>query len=158
MSSLQGTVVTLQTDVAALVAEMEAAVRQATTFIDGPYFDIPGDGIDQDCSGADSVCNASNDSDGDGYIAAPLGPDCDDDAPKRHPGAPELCNGYDDNCNFLIDEGNPGGGATCGAGGPGVACSDRARVSAAMSRAGDGAAGGDGSPMGGTNVRPCACI
>ncbi len=73
-----------------------------------------GDGIDQDCSGADSVCNASNDSDGDGYIAAPLGPDCDDDAPKRHPGAPELCNGYDDNCNFLIDEGNPGGGATCG--------------------------------------------
>ncbi len=34
VSSLQGTVVTLQSDVAALVAEMEAAIRQATAFID----------------------------------------------------------------------------------------------------------------------------
>jgi hypothetical protein len=34
VSSLQGTAVTLQADVAALVAEMETAVRQATAFID----------------------------------------------------------------------------------------------------------------------------
>jgi len=34
VSSLQGTVVTLQGDVAALVAEMETAIRQATAFID----------------------------------------------------------------------------------------------------------------------------
>lgn len=34
VSSLQGTAVTLQSDVAALVAEMEAAIRQATAFID----------------------------------------------------------------------------------------------------------------------------
>ena len=34
VSSLQGTADTLQTDVAALVADMEAAVREATAFID----------------------------------------------------------------------------------------------------------------------------
>ncbi len=73
-----------------------------------------GDGIDQNCDGTDSVCNAINDSDGDGYIAAPLGPDCDDDAAKIHPGAIELCNGIDDNCDGFSDEGNPGGGASCG--------------------------------------------
>ena len=34
VSSLQGTADALQTDVAALVADMEAAVREATAFID----------------------------------------------------------------------------------------------------------------------------
>ncbi len=73
-----------------------------------------GDGIDQDCVGGDAVCNSGNDSDGDGYISfAAGGPDCDDDAPKRHPGAVEVCNGYDDNCDNLVDEGNPDGGAVC---------------------------------------------
>ena len=48
---------------------------------------------------------------GTGY---PIGADCDDDAPKIHPGASELCNNLDDNCNKVIDEGNPGGGAQCG--------------------------------------------
>ncbi len=31
--------------------------------------------------------------------------DCDDSNPSVHPGAVELCNGIDDNCNSLIDEG-----------------------------------------------------
>jgi hypothetical protein len=32
----------------------------------------------------------------------------------------ELCNGVDDNCNGTVDEGDPGGGATCATGVPGV--------------------------------------
>jgi len=32
----------------------------------------------------------------------------------------ELCNGQDDNCNGTTDEGNPGGGAACSTGQPGV--------------------------------------
>ena len=44
------------------------------------------------------------DNDGDGY-APPQ--DCNDANPAVHPGAPELCNGIDDNCNGQIDEGCP---------------------------------------------------
>src|SRR3989338_9144876 len=33
--------------------------------------------------------------------------DCNDGVAAIHPGAPEVCNGTDDNCNLLIDEGFP---------------------------------------------------
>jgi hypothetical protein len=36
---------------------------------------------------------------------------------QTDPGMNEICNGADDNCNGLVDEGNPGGGAECGPGG-----------------------------------------
>lgn len=37
-----------------------------------------------------------------GYAA--LGGDCDDTDPNIHPGAPEVCNGKDDNCDGFVDE------------------------------------------------------
>ena len=42
------------------------------------------------------------DADGDGY---PVPEDCDDTDPLIYPGAPERCNGLDDNCDGNIDEG-----------------------------------------------------
>jgi hypothetical protein len=71
-----------------------------------------GDGIDQDCNGADPLCTPINDQDGDGYTADY---DCDDSTNKLSPGNPEICNAIDDDCDGVVDDGNPGGGASCGA-------------------------------------------
>jgi hypothetical protein len=62
-----------------------------------------GDGIDQDCDGTDTPCV---DTDSDGV------PDCQEVAcgagaaqdPTVHPGAKELCDGKDNDCNQQIDE------------------------------------------------------
>ncbi|MBZ5637647.1 MAG: putative metal-binding motif-containing protein [Acidobacteriia bacterium] len=74
-------------------------------------------------------CNTFVDSDpdldADGYplcsvTGLPL--DCNDQRDFIHPGAPELCNGMDDNCDGVIDEGNPGGGRPCTVPGKQGAC------------------------------------
>jgi hypothetical protein len=80
-------------------------------------------GVDDDCDGAtdEGVTRAFyRDADGDGFgqpdeaIAAcgsaPIGyassdTDCDDTRPSVNPGAPEVCNGVDDNCSGTTDEG-----------------------------------------------------
>ena len=58
------------------------------------------DGIDQNCSGYDSVCLCSldDDTDGDGYDICDG--DCDDDDPDINPGAEEICgDGIDQDCD-----------------------------------------------------------
>jgi N-acetylneuraminic acid mutarotase len=54
-------------------------------------------------TGARYALGAAADNDGDGYRACEG--DCDDANPSVHPGAVEVCNGIDDNCNGAIDEG-----------------------------------------------------
>jgi hypothetical protein len=82
-------------------------------------------GYDDDCDGsADGMgsqgcVNYYTDSDQDGYgvgtglclcsaiasISATQGGDCNDGSTFIHPGAAELCNGFDDNCDGQVDEG-----------------------------------------------------
>lgn len=45
------------------------------------------------------------DADGDGICAPPEGTDCDDDDPSRSPAWDEACDGRDDDCDGIIDEG-----------------------------------------------------
>lgn len=64
------------------------------------------DQADLDGDGTGNLCDP--DADGDSYLAP--ADDCDDLDPAVHPGAPELCDGVDNNCLAGIDE-NPEAGA-----------------------------------------------
>ncbi len=74
------------------------------------------DNKDNNCSGSiDEGCDDDNDGYCDGNMQLVGTPatcqsgsgDCDDTTPSIHPGAGELCNGIDDNCNGQVDEGAP---------------------------------------------------
>jgi cysteine-rich repeat protein len=78
-----------------------------------PVGEICGNGIDDDCNGAENNgCGGVCDTDGDGYMQSNLpwciifGPldDCDDDNPNVHPGATEIRDGADNDCDGLTDE------------------------------------------------------
>ena len=83
-----------------------------------PFADELCDGVDQDCDGslADEPTIAWIDDDGDGYgelaaacppppDAAPSPGDCDEADPAVNPGADDVCNGQDDDCDGVWDEG-----------------------------------------------------
>jgi len=73
----------------------------ATVFPGAP--DQCGDGIAQNCA-ADRACANITDKDGDKYGSKD---DCDDLDASTHPWATEKCDGKDNDCDGLIDEGNP---------------------------------------------------
>jgi len=65
--------------------------------------EIPYDGEDQDCDGRDLV-----DVDGDGYDATVVnGSDCDDEDANVYPGAEEVCDEQDNDCDGLVDDQDP---------------------------------------------------
>ncbi len=77
--------------------------------------EVCGNGVDEDCSGADAECapDPCPDADGDGWSVCdgscvPEGTecgDCDDADPAINPGASEVCNGADEDCDGVPDDG-----------------------------------------------------
>jgi hypothetical protein len=66
-------------------------------------------GLDDNCDGATDNVNLV-DADNDGYYANPQNQsqaDCNDNNPAINPGAQELVNGVDDNCNGFVDCADP---------------------------------------------------
>lgn len=72
----------------------------ATVYTGAP--EICGDGLDNDCAGNGDISCDLVDNDGDGYTEQQG--DCDDTKTGVHPGATEIENGTDDDCNGKVDD------------------------------------------------------
>jgi hypothetical protein len=68
---------------------------------DAPDFDVDGLSVCEDCDDTDAF--DSEDQDGDGWT--PCAGDCNDYEVTIYPGAPEICDGLDNNCDSIVDEG-----------------------------------------------------
>ncbi|TFH20310.1 MAG: hypothetical protein E4H03_12440, partial [Myxococcales bacterium] len=53
-------------------------------------------------------------------VGCTSGPDCDDSNPATNPGAVEVCDGIDNDCNGIVDDGVAGVGGACSTGSPGL--------------------------------------
>jgi GH25 family lysozyme M1 (1,4-beta-N-acetylmuramidase) len=91
-----------------------SVLAHARDSMGGPGADLKASPKTVTCAPAPPQCV---DTDADGFAAmsgsCPTGADCDDGDPLTRPGAPEACDGKDNNCNGTVDEGNPGGGMSC---------------------------------------------
>jgi len=83
---------------------------QITGLVDATTYDWQ---VRANCTGGASAfshillfATGTTDADGDGR---PAGIDCDDSDPATYPGAPELCDGLDNDCDGQVDEGLVGG-------------------------------------------------
>jgi len=70
------------------------------------------------CLTAQDSCAEDPDNDGDGWTVGEG--DCNDRDESVHPGAEELCDGLDNDCDDVVDEGAIGGSVDC----PGVDCAE----------------------------------
>jgi hypothetical protein len=83
-------------------------------------------GRDDDCNGAEDDGNPGGggdcDTEEDGVCAAGVLQCTDGElvCEQLRAPAPEVCNGEDDNCDGMPDDGNPGGGAACNTGADGI--------------------------------------
>jgi hypothetical protein len=67
------------------------------------FLDLDGDGVGAAASGMKQACSLAQA--GAGYVAT--GGDCNDAQAAIHPGATEICNAMDDDCDLVVDDGLP---------------------------------------------------